>query len=599
MSLSNRQDFETAAAAIAQWFDGREHVRREQTERDDGSRSWVIDLPGDFPPVAWVRLVLPGGFPVEPCRFEVDAQLELKLPHVERGGKLCLGIEARPGDLAAPQAAVLRGMGQLRTEFLDRLQQPDWSEAEFHKERLTYWSLHCTDTRRPTRVDGRLGRVYLDMTGLGTWAYGSAAGYLHPGTKSGRFYRQVVACGTNDPDAIARRHGWAQGTVVKGQAVIVRLPEDRPWTPTTWPANSKQLDDLLMATTAGEASLTGLLQRAQSDFKKYRGTHKFTTTATGRQVPRPHAAPQLFVLFVQSSAVYGYQVLPAFGPTLRGVTIQPFEVQRMDPDWSLARDHDLGQLQARRSKRVLLIGTGSLGSVVALLLARAGLGSMVLLDSQLMEAENTSRHVLGLQHAGHAKAPELADEIRRAVPGIDVKGVRTDAVSWLTKLKPDESFDLVVDCSAERSVRQALTLLRGAKLGQTPVMHAWLEPMCSAAHVVLSQADVPWPIEDPVNDRVNASDLSVDETRVSNPACSAGFHPYGAADVTQVAAFAVERILTAVDEPSTPSTVWSWVRSQAFFDVLPMAVATRPIVPQAGGKMDSATVTRSLRELLD
>lgn len=110
---------------------------------------------------------------------------------------------------------------------------------------------------------------------------------------------------------------------------------------------------------------------------------------------------------------------------------------------------------------------------------------------------------------------------------------------------------------------------------------------------------MPWPIEDPVNDRVNASDLSVDETRVSNPACSAGFHPYGAADVTQVAAFAVERILTAVDEPSTPSTVWSWVRSQAFFDELPMAVATRPIVPQAGGKMDSATVTRSLRELLD
>lgn len=597
--MSNRQDFETAAAAIAQWLDGREQVRREPTKRDDGSRSWVIDLPGDFSPVSWVRLVLPGGFPVEPCRFEVDPQLELKLPHVERGGKLCLGIDAHPGDLAAPQAAVLRGMEQLRSAFLDRLQQPGWAEAEFHKERLTYWSLHCTDARRPTRVDGRLGRVHLDMTGLGAWAYGSVAGYLHPGTRSGRFYRQVVACEAIDADAVARRHGWAHGTVIKGQAVIVRLPEDLSWTPTSWPVNAKQLDDLLEAATSGAASLGQLFERAQQDFKKYRGTHKFTTTATGRQVPKQHAVPQLFVLLVQSSAVYGYQVLPASGPTLSGATIQPFEVQRMDPDWSLARDHGLGQLQARRSKRVLLIGTGSLGSVVAMLLARAGLGGMVLVDSQLMEAENTSRHVLGLQHAGHAKAPELADEIRRAVPGIDVKGVRTDALSWLTKLKPDEAFDLVVDCSAERSIRQALTLLRATKLGHAPVIHAWLEPLCSAGHVVLSQADLPWPIDDPVNDRVNASDLSIDETRVINPACSAGFHPYGAADVTQVAAFAVERILTAVDEPSTQSTVWSWVRSQAFFDALPMAVATRPIVPQAGGKMDSATVTRSLRDLLD
>lgn len=596
--MSNRQDFETAAAAISQWLDGREHVSREPTRRDDGGRSWVIDLPGDFSPVSWVRLVLPAGFPVEACRFEVDPELELKLPHVERGGKLCLGIDAHPGDLATPQAAVLRGMEQLRSAFLDRLQQPGWAQAEFHKERLTYWSLHCTDARRPSSVGGRLGRVHLDLTGLGKWAYGSVSGYLNPGTKSGRFYRQVVACGKNDPEALARRHGWAQGTVVKGHAVVVRLPEDHPWTPTTWPATAKQLDDLLVAETQWAVSLNQLLERALPDFQKYRSTHKFTTKATGRQVPKPHAAPQLFVLLVQSSAVYGYQVLPAAGPTLRGASIQPFEVQRMDPDWSLARDHDLSQLQARRSKRVLVIGTGSLGSVVAMLLARAGLGSMVLVDSQLMEAENTSRHVLSLQHAGHAKAPELADEIMRAVPGIDVKGVRTDAVSWLTKLKPDEAFDLVVDCSAERSIRQALTLLRATKLGLAPVIHAWLEPMCSAGHVVLSQADLPWPIEDPVNDRVNASDLSIDETRVANPACSAGFHPYGAADVTQVAAFAVERILTAVDEPSTPSTVWSWVRSQAFFDALPMAVATRSIVPQVGGAMDSATVARSLRDIL-
>lgn len=596
--MSQRQHFENATAAIAQWFDGLERVRRDAERRGDASVSWVIDLSDEFLPVPWVRLVLPGDFPVEPCRFEVEPQLELKLPHVERGGKLCLGIEAHPGDLAAPEGAVLRALEQLCQGFLDRLQQTDWAQAEFHRERQTYWSLHCTDKRRPEQVRRRLGLVHFDVTGLDAWSYGAVAGYLDPTTTSGRFYRHVVACGDNDPDAIAQRHGWALGTVVKGRAVIVRLPDEQPWTPTTWPTNVSELDNMLAAATGAEASLTALLDKARQEFRAYKSTRKFRTTRTGRQVPRTHAAPQLFVLLVQASSVYGFQVLPGAGPTLRGASIHPFEVQRMDPDWSLARDHALPQLHTRRSRRILLIGTGSLGSVVAYLLARAGVGTMTLLDSQIMEAENTSRHVLDLRHAGHAKAPALADEIRRAVPGIDVKGIRADAASWLARLTDGDSFDLVVDCSAERSIRQSLTLLRGVKFEQTPVIHAWLEPMCSAGHVILSQPDQPWPIEDPANDLVNASDLSVDETRVSNPACSAGFHPYGAADVTQVAAFAVERILTALDEPSTPSTVWSWVRSQAFFDSLPMPVNTRSIVPQLGGKMDCATVTRSLRDVL-
>lgn len=596
--MANLHDFENAAAAVAQWFDRREHVRREPVKPNDTARTWVIDLPDDFAQVRWVRLVLPSGFPIEPCRFEIDPHLELKLPHVERGGKLCLGISAYPGDLAEPVAAVLRGMAQLRKNFLQQLIQPGWVEAEFQMERLTYWSLHCTDKRRPTRVDGKLGPVHFDMTGLETWSYGSVAGYLHPATESGRFYRHVVACGDNDPDAVARRHSWAQGTVVKGQALIVRLPENRPWTPTTWPNTAKELDELLMAVTAGETSLTKLLDKAQPEFKKYHAAHKCKTSTTGRQVPQPHSPPQIFVLIVQTGAVYGYQVLHAFVPKLSGSTIQPFVVQRMDPDWSLARDHAIPQLHIRRVARVLLIGTGSLGSVVALLLARAGVGTIVLLDSQLMEAENTARHVLGLQHVGQAKAPELASEIKRSVSGIDIKGIHADAGSWLVKLSEVNSFDLVIDCSAERRVRQAITLLRSSKFGSVPVVHAWIEPMCSAGHVVLTQPDDPWPVDDPTNDLVNASDLSVDDTRITNPACSAGFHPYGAADVTQVAAFAVERILTVLDEPSTPSTVWSWVRSQAFFDSLPMPVKTHRIVPQGGGKTDIATVTRPLREVL-
>ena len=81
-------------------------------------------------------------------------------------------------------------------------------------------------------------------------------------------------------------------------------------------------------------------------------------------------------------------------------------------------------------------------------------------------------------------------------------------------------------------------------------------------------------------------------------ACSDGFHPYGAADIQLVAAFAAERIIGILDDMQQPSTVWSWVRSSAYFEALPVPVNPRAIVPYGVSKADSATTTRSLSNVL-
>jgi proteasome lid subunit RPN8/RPN11 len=96
--------------------------------------------------------------------------------------------------------------------------------------------------------------------------------------------------------------------------------------------------------------------------------------------------------------------------------------------------------------------------------------------------------------------------------------------------------------------------------------------LCSAGHVVLTQPEVPWPEDDPADAFVNASDLAAGDTRVALPACSAGFHPYGVADIELIAAFATERVIAVLDDPRQASAVWSWVRSSAFLDALPVDV---------------------------
>ncbi|MGF6414848.1 hypothetical protein [Paraburkholderia sp. MM5482-R1] len=147
-------------------------------------------------------------------------------------------------------------------------------------------------------------------------------------------------------------------------------------------------------------------------------------------------------------------------------------------------------------------------------------------------------------------------------------------------------------------MRTFISTMRSVLFGNIPIIHAWTEPLCSAGHVVLTQPAVPWPVDDPADTLVNASDLPARDTRVDLPACSDGFHPYGAADIQLIAAFAAERVIAVLDDMGQPSTVWSWVRSSAFFDTLPAPVTTRSIVPLSSSRSDSAATTRELSKVL-
>jgi molybdopterin/thiamine biosynthesis adenylyltransferase len=71
------------------------------------------------------------------------------------------------------------------------------------------------------------------------------------------------------------------------------------------------------------------------------------------------------------------------------------------------------------SRRVLLIGAGGLGSPVGMLLARAGVGRIEVLDDDVVEASNLHRQLLFTPaDVGHAKAERaaaaLTHEARRA-----------------------------------------------------------------------------------------------------------------------------------------------------------------------------------------
>ena len=75
-------------------------------------------------------------------------------------------------------------------------------------------------------------------------------------------------------------------------------------------------------------------------------------------------------------------------------------------------------------KTALIVGCGSVGSFIALELARAGVGRFTLVDSDTLEIHNICRHQLGFRDLGRFKVDAVADAIQNINPSAKVERFR-------------------------------------------------------------------------------------------------------------------------------------------------------------------------------
>lgn len=125
----------------------------------------------------------------------------------------------------------------------------------------------------------------------------------------------------------------------------------------------------------------------------------------------------------------------------RKITFRP---HFLNADWAGPRT--LAQrapfLAHLKDKRALVIGLGSLGSPVVLQLARAGVGTLQILDSDVMEAGNAVRWAVGMEFVGLSKEKALAQRLKADYP--------------YTKTLP-ERCRIGIDRDDDRRVREMIT----------------------------------------------------------------------------------------------------------------------------------------------
>lgn len=555
-------------------------------------RTWILEIDRSLLKNRPVRLILPLNFPARPAGIYVDPSLFSELPHVERDGHVCLGIKPISEDYTDPVSAVLRVIDKFENEWFPQCQDASLVEQQFNEEALSYWHNFCIAQRKTIGRTLAPSHTYVEFEPVSTWTEGSVASFGHNRKNQRRHVRQVVSMDKKGAFPLAKRHGWNTGSLVRGHAIFIPLPDRRSWTPKIWPRNFTELELLVCELTSDEVQLTSWIQH----HLQTKNPQPIKDEA-GRLIPEEMAPRPLLVFFVQNSVLFGYQLAPGFILKNKGIELIPISPTRIDSSWSLTRDHAPTPFEARKQKKVLIIGCGSLGSPIVELLARTGVGILDIVDSENFESPNTARHVLGLSDLEQSKAKALEARLRKEVPGISITGYHADITSWIAE-PARRDYDLIVECSGESNLRTVIAHWRPQSFGSAPVLHAWVEPFCSAAHAVLTPASNPWPAADPATALVNAADFSGQNTRVDLPACGEGFHPYGAADVWQAASFVTERILATLDGRCKTETIWSWVRSKAFYDNLAVKPDLRPIVPVEGSPFDSVMLTRDYRSLI-
>lgn len=154
-------------------------------------------------------------------------------------------------------------------------------------------------------------------------------------------------------------------------------------------------------------------------------------------------------------------------------------------------------LSAISSMTVAVLGVGALGSQIASLLARTGVGHFLLVDDDIVTAGNRVRHELDLADVGRFKTAALASRLRRINPWCEITeqrqrlgGLNGQALGAI-QVADDQlgaqltDADLIVNASADSTAGSHCAKL--ARAAEATVLHAWVGPGAWGGRVLIQR----------------------------------------------------------------------------------------------------------------
>lgn len=484
-------------------------------------------------------------FPFLPPRIAlVDRPPFLTWPHVEKNGRLCLATESVTYSPGNP-IGVLAKLLDLAAQLVERCEAGD-IEADFRAEILSYWNW-TVDYRGPQIVttcdaDGpsRLVRVWWgkefgllgdDDETIRTWLLGR--------------YRGLKACKSKT-----------------GTAVLIKLK--RCLLPAEYPKCAADVYAL-----AREAGVPYLLDQALAIVPEKLAVVLSMDTTNGRAlagvvIPRPlpqRAVDRVTKGFSGRPIPMGILSPRFFGSNL----VEKAALERADAAWIHGRCQD-DRFHSLRGAKVVILGCGWVGGPIALSLAQAGVGSLVLIDGETLVGANVGRHLLGMGSLRRSKATELKAKI-----AADLPHVRIDAITKRVEdviLGPAGLIDdatLIVSALGSWSAERMLDEWHRAADRKVPILYTWTEPRACAGHALTifgSGSSLQQGFDETGLPSLQVTYWPSGNTKRHEPACGSVFEPYGPVELGFINALGAELALdTLLGTAASPThRIWACSR---------------------------------------
>ena len=166
------------------------------------------------------------------------------------------------------------------------------------------------------------------------------------------------------------------------------------------------------------------------------------------------------------------------------IETHPFVFERVDPASLVERG---GGQATFLDRRVMLVGCGAVGSVIAELLIKAGIGHLSLVDDDVLELGNIHRNQLGAQFQGVYKVKALAHELTTRFPHAIIQP-HVGRIETLLQHDPRlfDELDLVIFATGNHTVELEMNMRIRGRTPSPAVIFTWLEPLGIGGHALVT-----------------------------------------------------------------------------------------------------------------
>jgi len=243
-------------------------------------------------------------------------------------------------------------------------------------------------------------------------------------------------------------------------------------------------------------------------------------------------------------------------------------VDRLDLDYLLPRAGGSPGFMARTA---VIIGCGAVGSALVEKLAGLGIGTLRLIDNDVLLSENIHRHALGLEYIHINKAKALQGALGKRFPHLKVDH-REGSILKVMREEPSFVAGADVVCIAVGDETLELRLDRLLRFS-VPRIHAWVEPLSIGGHVLATGCAEGTGCfrcllrSDEVRGLVNRSAFADSGQRFdrSVAGCAGSFTPFTGLDADRTAAEATRLVAAILSGAQKRNVLRSWFGDPATF----------------------------------